>query len=394
MAKTYQRQEGKGDIYQIVGEYSKSFAYHQEDWQIVDAKTGKAVDNGQDYYVLQGRVYLVKTGEYAAQVTAHLVNYERKWSEKKNESTDYVDLTMDFGGTVWLDEQGGKQSLLDGTMQNEEKRIPNIPVSLYREDGTLVATTTTNAKGEYRFGKLNSMFKYYVKFTYNGQYYQPTIYSGSNTWAQKGWNNNSNATDVRTNRTEFNLKFASIGSAPENYVGAAGTNQTYTREQLLNAGIIDEFGNLIGNSNASMVQYVKDCMMEAYTGSGDGSIETYPMPDIFVIDVFQYPSILTPKAETLYPSAYYINLGLANREKADLAIKKDIDHVTLEINGQTHKYTYDSLENKENAENEWDISVRLSDAYYNTNYSRELYKSDYIYKTRDMINIFRSLCME
>jgi len=57
-----------------------------------------------------------------------------------------------------------------------------------------------------------------------------------------------------------------------------------------------------------------------------------------------------------------------------------VDKVTLEINGQTHTYTYDTLENKENAENQWDISVRLSDAYYNTNYSRELYKSDYIYK--------------
>lgn len=286
-----------------------------------------------------------------------------------------VNLTMELGGYVWVDEDGGKESVSNGTADSNEKRVPHVKVTL--SDGQ---TTTTNDKGEYRFYNLDPMKQYSVTFEYNGQYYQPTKWEPSSTWFSGTWQTNSNAKDKEDERTSFNLKFASIGSSPENYKGSNGTNRTYTKQELLDAGIIDEFGNLVGNGNSSMVQYVKDCMMKAYT------FDVYPYPSIFVIDgkpiTRDYLTIVpnNGKPTQLYPNAFYINLGLNPREESDLAIKKDVDHVTLEINGQTHTYTYDTLENKENAENEWDISVRLSDAYYNTAYTRELYKSDYLYK--------------
>ncbi len=307
-----------------------------------------------------------------------------------------IDLTMELGGYVWVDEDGGKESLPNG-IDNGETRVPNVQVTLYKEGGEQIGTTKTNANGEYRFTDLNSMYQYYVKFRYNGQYYEPTTYASSDTWYDAGWQTNSNATDKTGERVAFNAKFASIGSSPENYMGP---NKTYTREELFKAGAIDEFGNPTGGGDASMQQYVQDSLMDAYTGPGSGSYDLYPVPSLFVIDTFQYPCLYTPNADVLYPNAYYINLGLHPRQDSDLAIKKDVDHVDLEINGQTHRYTYDTIENKIEADNSWTIGVNLSDASvlntdkgwretqvsdayrtnYGTSYSRELYKSDYIYK--------------
>ena len=309
-----------------------------------------------------------------------------------------IDLSMELGGYTWEDAKGGKESASNGVYGGEDegdRKIPNMQVTLYQDGGSEVGSTRTDENGQYRFSGLNAMYQYYVKFTYNGQYYQPVNFESSSTWGGSNWYVNSNAKDRVSERKEYNIRFEKINSAPANYksrddgyngVGVTGYNKSYTKEELLAAGVIDGFGNLIGGSE-SMAQYVKDCMIDAYTNA-DGASGSYPVPSIFLIDS-HYKWINTPKLlasnkiggiSILYDNAYYINLGLQRREESDLAVKKDVEKVTLEINGQTHTYTYDTLENKENAENQWDISVRLSDAYYNTRYSRELYKSDYIYK--------------
>lgn len=356
--------------------------------------------------------------EFAAQDFTIAEDGKREYKTTSINSKD-IDLSMELGGKVWVDEETGKESVANGIKDSSEKLVPNVIVTLYKQDGTRIAETKTNNNGEYRFTGVNAMYKYYVKFTYNGQYYEPTYYTspldGTNGWNKGNWQNNSNATDKINEREVLNKKFESIGSYPNNYYhGEYGT--TYTKEQLLNAKVIDEFGNLIMKEDApeakdaeikSMITYVKECRMDAYTGNntktGGYAYDTYPTPDIFMIDdggkiVFMKLDILDSNYKIskvrqadinmLYPSAYYINLGLHPREDADLALKKDIDNVTLEINGQTHKYTYDTLENKtnQNGEETWDISVRLSDTYYNTAYSRELYKEDYLYKASNYGN--------
>ena len=332
----------------------------------------------------------------SAQTLTIAQNGQREYKIESRDTT--IDLSMELGGYVWEDGKGGKESTSNATYGGEDegdKRIPNMQVTLYQEGGSEVGSTRTDGNGQYRFSGLNAMYQYYVKFTYNGQYYQPVDFQDSSTWGGSNWHINSNAKDRVAERKEYNIRFEKIGSAPANYkskddgyngVGVPGYNKSYTKGELLAAGVIDEFGNLIGGSE-SMAQYVQDCMIDAYTNA-DGSAGLYPTPSIFLIDDhYKWPN--TPKLlasngiggiSILYDNAYYINLGIQRREESDLAVKKDVEKVTLEINGQTHTYTYDTLENKENAENQWDISVRLSDAYYNTNYSRELYKSDYIYK--------------
>ena len=388
----------------------------------------------EDYYseVKAQELHLIGSGEAGASGEA----YRNYVVETKNTK---IDLTMELGGNVWEDSKTGKETQLNGNMDGEEKRIPNVKVTLYL-NGSEIASTKTDSNGSYRFSNLNAMYTYYVKFTYNGQYYQPTIFSSSSTWGQGDWTTNSNATDVKNERNDFNAKFASIGSAPANYNGSAGYNETFSKERLLGytlqsdgsyaktrEAIIDEFGNLIKENGSDeeerkMIQYVKDCMMDAYTGDGNGGYEEYPVPAIFLIDNAytwrKTPTLLMSKGiagiSILYDSAYYINLGLDQREQFDMALRKDVEKVTVEINGQSHVYTYDTLDTfrckncnykgknedivlegntlkcpecgSSDIEQIWDIGIRLSDGYYNTNYSRELYKSDYLYKASNYGN--------
>ena len=286
--------------------------------------------------------------------------------------------------------------------------------------------TKTDANGRYLFTGINSMKRYFVEFTYNSQYYEPVEYvspnDSTNGWAKGEWKVNSNGTDVRTERETINARFASIGSSPNNYIGNNGYNETFTRRQLMGyelqrdgsykktkgnekGYIVDTFldctlnhthtvdcynthGNLImeqsnNETEKKMIQYVKDCMLNSYTGKDivEGknttrSNDLYPVPSIFVIDDHQYPSMLTPKAEVLYDSAYYINQGYSQRRASDLALQKDVKETYITINGKDHTYKYD----KRKDSIEWDIGIRLADNYYNTEYSREIQPSDYIYK--------------
>ena len=355
--------------------------------------------------VSSGEIVEAVIGSYTSQ---YFIEAEgtRRWSEvsrlagitipsEPEQTPEPIDLRIELGGIVWEDANGGKESLSNGKMDSGEVGIPNVKVTLYQSNnssiattatgGTAIATTTTDANGKYSFKDLDAMKQYYVKFTYNGQYYQPTTYSDTSSWGTNSWEKNSNGADTRSERIAFNNRFENIGSYPESYNGLAGANETFTKQELINASVIDNFGNLIGSGNSKMVQYVKDCMMNAYTGSGNGTYDLYPVKDVFVIDSNPVRSGLRDKItrgriDILYPYATQINLGLSQRQEADLAVKKDIQKVTLEINGQEHVYTYDTLETKPDAEGTWDINVRLSDAYYSTNYSRELYKSDYLYK--------------
>ncbi len=287
-------------------------------------------------------------------------------------------LTFELGGRVWVDKDGGKESIGDSQYGSGDTPMSGVPVYLYREDGTLIATSTTDASGNYAFANLNAMYKYYVKFRYNAQYYEPVEYVSP---YNGNWNNNSNGTDVRSERLEINARFQTISASPDNYTRpGGGTNSTYTREQLESAGAIDQFGNLTGGSG-SQANYVVDCQLESFTGNG--SIDLYPVEDVFVIDYAQNQLSRTIiNATPIYEKLLHINQGYKERQEVDLALKKDVEKATLEINGKTHVYEYNkrSEANDPNYDGTFDIDVRISDGYYSTEYSRELYKSDYAYK--------------
>lgn len=294
------------------------------------------------------------------------------------DSPPTIYLTFELGGKVWVDKDGGKESIGDSHYGSGDTPMSGVPVYLYRQDGTLIATTTTDGNGEYLFKDLNAMYKYYVKFRYNAQYYEPVEYVSP---YNGNWANNSNGTDVRDERLDINARFQTISATPDNYTRPDGsTNRTFTRDELESAGAIDQFGNLTGGSG-DQGEYVVDCQLESYTGNG--GIDCYPVENIFVIDYMQNQLSKTIiNAAPIYEKILHINQGYKERQEVDLALKKDVEKATLEINGKTHVYEYDkrSEANDPNYDATFDIGVRISDGYYSTEYSRELYKSDYAYK--------------
>lgn len=317
-----------------------------------------------------------------------------------------IDLTFELGGKVWVDGAAGKEGSYDGKFETEtDTPMPNVKVSLYQVDdlngdleGQYVAATTTDENGEYLFKNVNSMFQYYVKFTYNGQYYQPTIYNAKRDDAN--WANNSKGLDILTERDEYNAKFEEIGSAPENTVGCEKAVEMHTRQELEDAGLIDKFGNIPGDldengERKSSDEYVNYSMMDSYTCNGTKTKDLYPGVEVFVIDKNLYNTTNTKEVLTfigateihiLYGNpdlAHHINQGYVLRELVDLAIRKDVYKATLEINGKTQVYKYnkrEGLETDADGNSYWEIQTRISGGYYNYEYSRELYREDYDYK--------------
>ena len=100
---------------------------------------------------------------------------------------------INLGGNVWQVVQEGKESRkfkLDSSMPEYEKlkhNVQGIQVNLFdltagtgtlttdpNAVGKLVATTLTDANGNYGFQLLNPMHKYYVTFTFNGMQFKKT----------------------------------------------------------------------------------------------------------------------------------------------------------------------------------------------------------------------------
>ena len=98
----------------------------------------------------------------------------------------------------------------------------------------------------------------------------------------------------------------------------------------------------------------------------------------------------------LYPSHLNIDFGITRRAEFDLALKKDVEQVTVEINGKSHVYRYDEQSPTTSESGKitdayyqaitedkdlWDITARINDSqYYAKNYTRYLYADDYLYK--------------
>ena len=323
-----------------------------------------------------------------------------------------INLTFELGGRVWVDGTVGKENDYDGLFNKQtDTPMSNVKVSLYQvsgldgnQSGKFIAATTTDDNGEYLFQKQNAMYQYYVKFTYNGQYYQPTVYNVNRQ--DSNWDNTSKGLDILKERDTFNASFREIGSAPKNTVTTNNPSEMHTRDELEEAGTIDKFGNIKGevSSNGerkSKDEYVNQSMMDAYTCNGTSTKDLYPGFQVFVTEDFLNANsntaqvlkfVAAQKIETLYKNPdvmHHINLGLVLREQLDLALRKDVYKATLEINGKTQVYTYnkrDGLETDAAGNSYWEVKTRLSDAsYYGNDYSRnyytrELYREDYDYK--------------
>ena len=324
----------------------------------------------------------------------------------------------------------------------------------------LVATTTTDKNGKYWFfGRkpgtteplMNPLKQYYVVFRYNGQLYQDTYYKSD----LSAGGNHSNAKEVNAvgdkqnssefSRAELDARFATIHSSDSSYIGLNGENRsfaynssvglnysnywenfvnaaTFTKSEVEEPQLSDYYkeynrqksyedvynatSEAAGSQEQMAEQYIKDCMINAYTENtkGDDRKARYPSYDKFVIinidkSTSQYKTGNYTKNPEIYPSGYtflytkawdqarYVNFGLFVRQQNDLALQKDVYRATIMINGQRHIYNYNKKDAKldENGDKIWTVNVRKDDVLYNgeTVYNREVRASDYLYTADD-----------
>lgn len=347
-------------------------------------------------------------------------------------------LQIKLAGYVWEDEKASKESKVDGIKNNGESFKRGVEVILHYEDGTIV-TKDANRKqlinpyvtgddGYYEFNDLDSKKKYYIEFIYDGQIYQATEYTGPRLPLSNS-DVNSNAIERSGERSSFNDNFAEISSASQSYsvrrsLYMSGTNTAYITSKyssdycnrnhqhgsdeekaqcstpygikeiydyVVNKAIelnsyssayssaLGAFGN--NDVTRSKLQFIEDCRISSYTNEKAGGI--YPIYNKFVEGTVD-KTIAGITYKALYPEHLNIDFGLTKRETFDLALRKDVQKATIEINGKSHTYWYDEREGADESDDgTWDIGVRLSDYYYDTRYSREIFASDYQYKVSD-----------
>lgn len=202
----------------------------------------------------------------------------------------------DIGGTVWLDEPGknGRNDKLDISNVKTEK-FEGIKAYLYLADDleTVIQETTTDANGRYSFEDVIENREYIIKFEYFGQQYMPVKYTGLTDENYTEYD--SAAKETEEDRTNLNNKFHKIVKGK-----AIGTNNEE----------IDLTYNLYSNKHTSVLNRT---------------------------DVFNSKTIITASTESFRGSdafAKYINLGLYEREQADLNVAVDVKKVDIEINGE------------------------------------------------------------
>lgn len=326
-------------------------------------------------------------------------------------------LQIKLAGNVWEDEDASKQSEPNGVKDGKENVMPGVEVILHEQGGAEVKRTVTDSNGYYEFNDLNGQKKYYIEFVYDGQIYQATKYNTSLSDEARlaGWINN--ATEDPNERINFNNNFAEIGSAPANYTvrrglyysnGSKNTAwiiekpssetpygikeiyeeviKTATSTKSYSSAYSQVLSKHSGDSDIkSKLQFIEDCRISSYTGY-NGSRVNYPIWDNFN-ESYESRTVGGVYYPALYPTHLQIDFGLNRREQFDLALRKDVQKATIEINGKVHTYTYDTRSFADETDNgTWDINVRLADAYYNTKYSREIFGSDYQYKASNYDN--------
>lgn len=353
-----------------------------------------------------------------------------------------------LGGHVWYEGDGIKTGEADGKYNSaQDKLYAGMQVTLWEQklDGSdahiftyegVANPTVTDENGEYKFEHLNPLRKYYVKFLYNGEYYQSTYYKYN---LMGGY---SNAMDV--DREGFNHRFTKIEADPEAY-NYNGYHAAYAKESRLMrddgsfiAGdyvptystnyvsdcykgallYIDAWeyfrdaavatksydgayaalqswltGQGVGaTETANVIQFMKDCMIESTTNVKDpiGNYNcegqekvVYPVYNRFVLLNEEEPPenietvILDETFYYLYTKksdqSRYVDYGIDARVDTQLYLYKDVYKSTIFLNGQKEEYFSARDGSKMGNPETWTVKMKSSDGLYNGLYAYRKY---------------------
>ena len=336
----------------------------------------------------QFKVENLLVGTYVAYETKN-PNYGYEIISEGVEGTVVVDKTSELkipnkqkyiklSGYVWLDKQSEKQDMRndlynDGEFDYEDKLLNGIPVRLKDKSGKIIKETTTADRGAYQFVdvEVENLGNYYIEFEYDGLTFTNVI-----PYIDK--DNGSKAAENENTRRTFNNNFSIVEGTGENTGIAKDSNGnkvhdlTYSKDEK---EYKSRFENVTFEDENAEVLTLKDKGKFPITALTD---ETgYNILDHYVVGQEEIKNI---------------NLGLYEREQPDLALVKDLDNVSLSINGYGHTYNYGTKakivesEKEKSQEDEnsiFNVGVKFGDKYSSMTYTRPIYESDYTFTDQD-----------
>ena len=266
--------------------------------------------------------------------------------------------TINLGGTVWLDVKSAntKTTELNGLKDRSESGIGGIKVELYQKDndkdrvanGTKIAETTTKNNGTYMFERQPINKFYYVKFTYNGQNYENTIYAAKK--ANNDTRKNSRATEKKQDRDDFNGNF--------------NINDISDTEFVDESKYFEDYNKLTYQNRK---KDAISCAISAYTGHQNGKN-------------FEYIHYSAPGSVDNV-TINTIDFGITKRIEIDMQLYQDVYAATVTVNNKTQIYGYNGrniqssipdFKNKSDAQKEealknWTATVTVAKGDYQTN---------------------------
>ena len=307
-------------------------------------------------------------------------------------------LYIDIKGFVWEDiAKDNKMTSYDNLYEPEReeeknKKIRDIPVKLYKNNGTLIAQMKTDSNGEYCFkGKdlnlplanqiqvlLADLSQYYIEFEYNGLKYKNVDLQANFLPTETS----SKAKEKDSDRDIFNKKYSIISGGIDKQNGLTRgfsiDESGNISNNLIYTGNKQYTSELVGNT-----KYTVDSATNSVLPVGTNNIGVKMNADTRTAG-YEFKQVVDQVHQYVVEN---VNLGIRLREQVDLAISTDVYNIQLAINEYTHTYNYKKRAAYENYSDEFvtgydaamdafSVSVKNNAGNYrDLSYEREIYPS-------------------
>lgn len=220
------------------------------------------------------------------------------------------------------DAKPGEYMDIEDEIDGKIKRDYFFPSQMKPSDSSKGITWVNPEGYKIEIGRLS---EYYIEFYYNGLKYQSVPAVGNKEEYHKA-DNSSKAEDK--NRDTINNNFYSIKGGNVKTDTTQGSTST-------EVGLTYKSGTGSEVYTSTLVQNTK-YTKESLGGSVsdiDRATSTASTKDYYKIKFI-------PRRDKIRKTIEYINLGIYEREQADLAVASDLYNIQMEINGYVHTYNY------------------------------------------------------
>lgn len=357
---------------------------------------------------------------------------------------ELIRLTIPMEGEVWIDKKADKKNpgFKEGTREAGDTGYKNAEVYIYKvlrdRSGNVVSRKLqniydesnkkklsypiyTDENGHYEIPNINVpgtgdviylkqngyTVSYDVEFKYDGQHYEassplPTAGGDANKYISASkrekvkYENDSIASEDAKVRDTYNKKFTEVygGNAMERNGDTTGYS-TNGKDTLTLEYTSKEF-SLPNNTNTRRLStltvldknehIIDQYKMTATTGNTgvyypvNNKISVSEADDVVELSVIEGETGRTTTYKTIYDYMLHINLGVKEREKADLSVFKDLYKAEILVNEKEVTKTYNKYVDVEDEANKEALEIQI-EACKIGRYTIDLHSSDYEYRS-------------